>query len=71
MNEDRNVYRDVTIALAHNTFLPRAKDVEDARRTIIGKNFSEKRSAEKRGKEESVETSPIEVKYTEYLERSS
>lgn len=59
MNEDRNVYRDVTIALAHNTFPPRAKDVEDARRAIIGKNFSKKRGAEKRGKEEGVEMFPI------------
>jgi len=45
MNE--NVYRDVIGILAHNTFLPHAKNVEDARKIIIGKNFSKKRSAEK------------------------
>lgn len=56
MNEGGNVYRDVTIALAYNTFLSRAKDIEDARGTIIGgKNFSKKRTREEAG----VETSAI------------
>lgn len=60
MNEGGNVYRDVTIALAYNTFLSRAKDVEDARGTIIGgKNFS-KKGMRGRGREEAgVETSAI------------
>lgn len=50
---------NVTIALVYNTFLSRAKDVEDARRTIIGgENFSKKGGA-RTEEEAGVETSAI------------